>query len=63
VTIAQSALAHALAGNFEVAAERAKAARANAEARKSEGKPEKDASDSSNCSISTRLPQPRIPAT
>jgi hypothetical protein len=40
VFLARSALAHALAGNFAVAAERAKAARANAEQRRADGKPE-----------------------
>ncbi|HEY7810789.1 MAG TPA: hypothetical protein VIA98_10455 [Allosphingosinicella sp.] len=44
IGMAGAALAHALAGNFEAAAERAKAARANAEKRKSEGKPETDLS-------------------
>ena len=38
--IARSAVAHALAGNFAVAAERAKAARANIDQRKLAGKPE-----------------------
>ena len=38
--IARAAVAHALAGNFAVAAERAKAARANIDKRKADGKPE-----------------------
>ncbi|HEX8481484.1 MAG TPA: hypothetical protein VF650_06255 [Allosphingosinicella sp.] len=41
--LAQAAVAHALAGNAAVAAERAKAARANSEQRKAAGKPESDA--------------------
>ena len=43
--IARAAVAHALAGNFAVAAERAKAARANVDKRKLDGKPEENASD------------------
>lgn len=38
--LARSAVAHALAGNFVVAEERAKAGRANAEKRRQDGKPE-----------------------
>jgi hypothetical protein len=45
VPIARAAVAHALAGNAAVAAERAKAARANADQRKAEGKPEKDVAE------------------
>jgi hypothetical protein len=41
--LAQAAVAHALAGNAAVAAERAAAARENAEKRKAAGKPESDA--------------------
>lgn len=41
--LAQAAVAHALAGNAAVAAERARAARENAEKRKAAGKPESDA--------------------
>jgi hypothetical protein len=40
--MARAAVSHALAGNAEAAAERAKAARANAEKRKAVGKPETD---------------------
>jgi hypothetical protein len=43
--IAQAAVAHALAGNVAVAAERASAARANAAKRKADGKPETDAAE------------------
>ena len=42
VSIARAAVAHALAGNTDVASERAKAARANADKRKAEGKTEGD---------------------
>ena len=45
VLIARSALAHALAGNFAAAADRARAARANADKRKLDGKPETDAAE------------------
>jgi len=45
VLLARSALAHALAGDFAVAADRAKAARANADKRKLDGKPESDAAE------------------
>ena len=41
-TMANAALAHALAGNFDIAAERTKAARANLDRRKAEGKAEND---------------------
>jgi len=43
--IARAAVAHALAGNFALAAERAKAARANADKRRLEGEPEAGASE------------------
>lgn len=43
--LAEAAVSHALAGNAEVAAERAKAAKANSEARKAAGKPENDAAE------------------
>lgn len=42
LAMASAALAHSLAGNASTAAERAKAARANSEKRKAEGKPETD---------------------
>lgn len=45
VLIARAAVAHALAGNLAVAAEKAKAARANAETRKRDGKPESDGAE------------------
>jgi hypothetical protein len=45
LVIAQAAVAHALAGDTAVAAERASAARANAARRKADGKPESDASE------------------
>jgi hypothetical protein len=45
VAIAQSAIAHALAGNAAVAAERARAAKANADKRKADGHPESDAAE------------------
>jgi hypothetical protein len=45
MTIARAAIAHALAGNFAVAAQRAKAARDNSEKRRLEGKPESDAAE------------------
>jgi hypothetical protein len=41
--LAEAAIAHALAGNFELASERSQAARANAEKRRQAGQPEKDA--------------------
>jgi hypothetical protein len=40
--MAKAAISHALAGNAEAAGERARAARANAEKRKGDGKPEND---------------------
>jgi hypothetical protein len=43
--LAASALSHALAGNWDRASERAKAARANSESRKAAGKPESDAAE------------------
>jgi hypothetical protein len=43
--LASAALAHALAGDLEKAAERAKAARANVEKRKADGKPETDTAE------------------
>lgn len=43
--IARAAVAHALAGNFAAASERAKAARANVDKRKTAGKPEDDLSE------------------
>lgn len=45
VLMARAAVAHALAGNAAVAAERAKAARANADKRRLDGKPETDAAE------------------
>ena len=45
ILIARAALAHALAGDFAGAAERAKAARANAELRRQNGKPEANESE------------------
>ena len=43
--IARAAVAHALAGNVAIAGERAKAARANADKRKADGKPERDVAE------------------
>ena len=45
VVIAQAAIAHALAGNFAVSGERARAAKANADKRKAEGHPETDTAE------------------
>jgi len=45
VALASAALAHALAGNLDVAAERAKAAQANLDKRKASGKPEEDTAE------------------
>ena len=45
VLFARAAVAHALAGNAPVASDRAKAARANADKRRIEGKPESDAAE------------------
>ncbi|PSJ43445.1 hypothetical protein C7I55_03555 [Sphingomonas deserti] len=45
LAIARAAVAHGLAGNHEAAAERAQAARTNAEARKIAGKPEDDTAE------------------
>lgn len=45
VTVAQAAIAHALAGNAAVGAERAQSAKANADKRKADGHPESDAAE------------------
>jgi hypothetical protein len=45
VALAGAALAHALAGHLDVAAERAKAAQANLDKRKADGKPEADTAE------------------